>query len=94
MGRVVNLIGRGGQCFAEEVLGWNRVTVRKGQAELRNGTTFDDRFSARGRRRAEEHLPDLLNDIRSIMEPLGKLIQPSAAPVSIHHSAPMKCVFG
>ncbi|MCU7895681.1 MAG: hypothetical protein KZQ66_00715 [Candidatus Thiodiazotropha sp. (ex Lucinoma aequizonata)] len=25
MGNVVNLIGRGSQCFAEEVLGWNRA---------------------------------------------------------------------
>ncbi|MCU7880099.1 MAG: hypothetical protein KZQ66_20820 [Candidatus Thiodiazotropha sp. (ex Lucinoma aequizonata)] len=33
MGNVVNLIGRGGQCFAEEILGWNRVTIRKGQTD-------------------------------------------------------------
>ncbi|MCU7882346.1 MAG: hypothetical protein KZQ66_11340 [Candidatus Thiodiazotropha sp. (ex Lucinoma aequizonata)] len=34
MGNVVNLIGRGGQCFAEEVLGWNCVTIRKGSSRL------------------------------------------------------------
>ncbi|MCU7881779.1 MAG: hypothetical protein KZQ66_15285 [Candidatus Thiodiazotropha sp. (ex Lucinoma aequizonata)] len=51
MGNVVNLIGRGGQCFAEEVLGWNHVSIRKGQTELRSGTTFESCFSARGRRR-------------------------------------------
>ncbi|RLJ16852.1 hypothetical protein DJ031_15375 [bacterium endosymbiont of Escarpia laminata] len=72
MGSVVNLIGRGGQCFAEEILGWNRVTVRKGQTELRSGTTFENRFSARGRRRIEECLPHLLDDIRSIVEPSGQ----------------------
>ena len=37
MGRVVDLIGRGGQRFAEHMLGWNRGTIRKGQAECRNG---------------------------------------------------------
>ncbi|MBL3619679.1 MAG: ISAzo13 family transposase [gamma proteobacterium endosymbiont of Lamellibrachia anaximandri] len=72
MGSVVNLIGRGGQCFAEEILGWNRVTVRKGQTELLSGTTFENRFSARGRRRIEERLPHLLDDICSIVEPSGQ----------------------
>ncbi|MCU7911519.1 MAG: hypothetical protein KZQ63_05125 [Candidatus Thiodiazotropha sp. (ex Lucinoma aequizonata)] len=66
MGNVVNLIGRGGQCFAEEVLGWNRVTIRKGQTELRSGTTFENCFTARGRRGVEKYLPNLLDDIRSI----------------------------
>ncbi|MCU7879144.1 MAG: hypothetical protein KZQ60_00020 [Candidatus Thiodiazotropha sp. (ex Lucinoma aequizonata)] len=56
MGNLVNLIGRGGQCFAEEILGWNRVTIRKGQTELRSGTTFESYFSARGRRRVEQYL--------------------------------------
>jgi hypothetical protein len=30
MAKVVNIIGRGGQRFAESVLGWNRCTIRKG----------------------------------------------------------------
>ena len=34
MARVVHLLGRGGQSFAEQVLGWNRGTIRKGQREL------------------------------------------------------------
>ncbi|MCU7881624.1 MAG: hypothetical protein KZQ66_12050 [Candidatus Thiodiazotropha sp. (ex Lucinoma aequizonata)] len=61
MGNVVNLIDRGGQYFAEEVLGWNRVTIRKGQTELRSGTTFKSYFNARGRRRVEQYLPNLLD---------------------------------
>ncbi len=69
MGRVVALLGRGGQSFAERVLGWNRGTVRKGLAELRSGPALEDRFDQRGRRRAEELLPHLLEDIRSIVEP-------------------------
>ncbi|MCP4368939.1 MAG: ISAzo13 family transposase, partial [Deltaproteobacteria bacterium] len=69
MAQVVNMIGRGGQSFAERVLGWNRGTIRKGQLELRRGQDIEDRFDQRGRRRIEEHLPNLLEDICSIMEP-------------------------
>ncbi|MCU7889783.1 MAG: hypothetical protein KZQ59_17445 [Candidatus Thiodiazotropha sp. (ex Lucinoma aequizonata)] len=47
-------------------------SLRKGQTELRTGTTFESYFSARGRWRVEQYLPNLLNDIRSIMEPLGQ----------------------
>ena len=69
MGKVVHLLGRGGQSFAERVLEWNRGTIRKGLAELHNGQAIEDRFDQRGRRRAEERLPHLLDDIRSIVEP-------------------------
>ncbi|MBV1877469.1 MAG: hypothetical protein KUG79_07500 [Pseudomonadales bacterium] len=34
MSKVVNLMGRGGQCFSESVLGWNRGTIRKSQREV------------------------------------------------------------
>ncbi|MCU7889386.1 MAG: hypothetical protein KZQ59_15155 [Candidatus Thiodiazotropha sp. (ex Lucinoma aequizonata)] len=49
MGNVLNLIGRGGaNVLLKRFLGWNRVTIRKGQTELRSGTTFESYFSARG----------------------------------------------
>ncbi len=70
MGEVVNLLGRGGQSFAERTLGWNRGTIRKGLAEIQSGQAFEDRFDLRGRRRVEVLLPHLLEDIRSIVEPL------------------------
>ncbi len=69
MAQVVNMIGQGGQSFAERILGWNRGTIRKGQLELRRGQAIEDRFDQRGRRRIEEHLPNFLEDICSIMEP-------------------------
>ncbi len=72
MGKVVDLLGWGGQSFAERVLGWNRCTIRKGQAELQNGHAIEDRFEQRGRPRVEERLPNLLDDIRSIVEPSGQ----------------------
>ena len=72
MGKVVNLLGWGGQSFAEQVLGWNRCTIRKGQVEVQNGQAIEDRFEQRGRRRVEERLPNLLDNIRSIVEPSGQ----------------------
>jgi len=68
MAGVVQVIGKGGQRQAEAVLGWNRGTIRKGQHELASGLVCVDNFSARGRKRAEEHLPNLLEDIQAIAE--------------------------
>lgn len=72
MGRVVELLGRGGHSFAEQALGWNRNTIRKGQTEVRSGQPMEDRFRERGRRRSEQRLPNLLEDIRAIVEPSGQ----------------------
>jgi hypothetical protein len=68
MARVVQRLGPGGQRRAERELGWCRVTVRKGMRELESGFTCVDAFTARGRKRAEDHLPDLLTDIRAIVD--------------------------
>jgi hypothetical protein len=68
MARTVRLLGPGGQSLAERELGWNRVTVRKGVHEFDSGIRCADAFSSRGRRRAEEHLPGLLDDIRSLID--------------------------
>jgi hypothetical protein len=46
-------------------LGWNRGTIRKGQRELENGAQADN-FKARGRKKAEANLPNLLQDIVGI----------------------------
>jgi hypothetical protein len=68
MARTVRLLGRGGQSLAERAFGWSRVTVRKGMHELDSGIRCVDAFSSRGRKRAEEHLPGLLDDIRSLVD--------------------------
>lgn len=68
MAGIVKSLGRGGQRYVEEKLGWNRGTVRKGQKELATGIECVDNFAGRGRKRAEEHLPELLTDIRDIAE--------------------------
>ena len=72
MAEVVNLLGRGGQRFAERVFNWSRKTIRKGQRELQSGDLIEDRFKDRGRKRAEHHLPNLLQDIESIVEPVSQ----------------------
>lgn len=68
MARTVKALGRGGQSRAEQELGWDRTTIRKGTRELDSGITCLDNFSARGRKKAEHHLPTLLTDIKDIVD--------------------------
>ena len=68
MARVVKLLGEGGQSQAKRELGWDRDTIRKGLHELESGLRCIDNYGARGRKRAEEHLPNLLEDIRDIVD--------------------------
>jgi transposase len=69
MAQVVKLLGFGGQRFAENVLGWNRGTIRKGTIELESGIPIPDQYGNCGRKRTEYHLPNLSSDIKSIVEP-------------------------
>ena len=66
--RTVKQLGPGGQRRAERELGWNRVTIRKGTHELESGFICLDAFAARGRKRAEDHLPTLLDASREIVD--------------------------
>ena len=68
LARTVKELGSGGQRRAERDLGWSRVTIRKGTHELDSGVPIQDNFSARGRKRAEDHLPKLLTDIQAIVD--------------------------
>jgi hypothetical protein len=68
MARTVKTLGAGGASRAEEELGWNRKTIRKGMHELESGITCVDAVSSRGRKRAEDHLPNLLRDIKAIVD--------------------------
>ena len=68
MARTVQALGPGGQRLAERELGWNRGTMRKGMHELERGIMCVDAFSSRGRKRSEDHLPNLLNDITAIVD--------------------------
>ena len=68
MARITRSLGRGGQRIVEKELGWNRGLVRKGMHELETGIVCIDNFSGRGRKRAEEKLPNLLTDIKDIVD--------------------------
>jgi hypothetical protein len=68
LARTVQALGEGGQRLAERELGWNRGTIRKGMHELERGIVCIDAFSSRGRKRSEEHLPNLLSDITAIVD--------------------------
>ena len=68
MAKTVKAMGRGGQRWVLEHLGWCRDTIRKGMHELDSGMTCVDAFSARRRKPAEEHLPRLLDDIGTIVD--------------------------
>ena len=68
MARTVKALGPGGQQRAARELGWGRMTIRKGVRELDSGVACVDAFSLRGRKRAEDHLPNLLNDIGAIVD--------------------------
>ncbi len=68
MARTVKELGPGGQQRAARELGWGRMTIRKGMRELDSGITCIDAFGLRGRKRAEAHLPNLLTDIRAIVD--------------------------
>ena len=68
MARTVQQLGPGGQRRAEREWGWNRVTIRKGTRELESGFAIVDAFALRGRKHAEEHLPNLLADLTAIVD--------------------------
>lgn len=68
MAETVREFGPGGQSLAERELGWNRGTIRKGMHEINAGVECVDAFCLRGRKPSEKHLPNLLDDIRDIVE--------------------------
>ena len=68
MARTVQALEEGGQRLAERELGWNRGTMRKGMHEVESGMMCVDAYSSRGRKRAEEYLPNLLIDLKAIAD--------------------------
>ncbi len=68
MARSVKELGTGGQRLAARELDWGRMTIRKGLPELESGVICIDAYSSRGRKRAEQHLPNLLTDISALVD--------------------------
>jgi hypothetical protein len=72
MAEVVQNLGIGGQIWAEKELGWNRRTIRQGMRELKSGQVIVDGYERSGRKKVEVKLPSLLEDIKSIVDPLSQ----------------------
>lgn len=68
MAGIVKSLGYGGQSLVAKELGWCRDTIRKGMGELESGIAIAHNFAARGRKRSEERLPNLLQDIGAIAD--------------------------
>ena len=54
---------------AEAVFGWGRTTVKMGMNELRTGIACRNDLSKRRKPRTEEKYPQLLVELRNIMDP-------------------------
>jgi hypothetical protein len=65
---VAKLIGQGGQSTVAKEFNVSRDTIRKGLHELNSGIMIVDAFNARGRKRIEEKLPNLTQDIKNIVD--------------------------
>jgi phosphopantothenoylcysteine synthetase/decarboxylase len=57
-----------GQRQAQQLFGWGRDTIRKALRERQTGVTCLDAFGCHGRKPAEAHLPQLLQDIKDIVQ--------------------------
>lgn len=68
MAQTVIEMGYGGQSRSARELGWNRDIIRQGVRELETGITCVNNYQARGRKKTEIHLPNLLFDIKSIVD--------------------------
>ncbi len=68
MAKTVEELGTGGQRLAERELGWNRDLIRKGKREVESGIVCVDAFGLRGRMSIEKRLPNLLVDIKDIVD--------------------------
>lgn len=52
----------------ERALGWDRVMIQRGLESLKTGVPYVDNYSARGRKKTEELLPKLAQDIRDLVD--------------------------
>ena len=54
---------------AEREMGWGRESVEKGLKEAKTGIRCIDNYQGRGRKRTEDKIPDIIEDIKSLAEP-------------------------
>jgi len=68
MAGIVASMGYGGISYCARELGWDPKTMQKGRQELESGIDFPDATHNQGRKRVEESLPRLLEDMQSILD--------------------------
>ncbi|MDJ0719454.1 MAG: hypothetical protein QNJ54_35415 [Prochloraceae cyanobacterium] len=74
MALVVLELGDKGQRLAERELNWNRATIRKGMKELIDSDSSGDKHHEKGRTAIEKRLPNLLKDIKKIVDSEDKTV--------------------
>ena len=89
MAKIAEALGPGGQRELERELELNRKTIRKGQQELKNGGIQQDDFSGRGRKKTENHFPNLLEDMKEIVDPQSQ-IDPTFRSTNLYSKATAK----
>ena len=65
---IANEYGRGGKSFVAKDFSAGSDTIRLGDHELRTWIVCIDAFNMRGRKKAEEYLPNLMEDITDIID--------------------------
>jgi hypothetical protein len=68
LGQLALSIGYGGRSLVSKTLKINRQTLNKGIQEIETGQEIEDRFSERGRKPLEEKSPELLTQMRDILD--------------------------
>lgn len=68
LAQAANKVGKGGQSIVASQFKVSRDTIRKGRYELESGCDIVDEHHAKGRKKAEDKLPKLMDDIKDIID--------------------------
>jgi hypothetical protein len=68
LAEIAKRLGYGGMKLVNEHFAIDFKTLQKGMEELESGNYIIDAFDKRGRKSIEVHLPNILNDIKSIVD--------------------------
>jgi hypothetical protein len=68
LAQIAKEIGKGGQSIVASEFNVSRDTIRKGRYELESGFKIVDAHNAKGRKKIEERLPKLMDDIKDIVD--------------------------
>jgi len=71
--KITNEYLEGNQNRAESVFGWGRNTVKLGLKELETGYTCYVEVHERGKKKTEEKLPNIEQDIKAVVEPSSQV---------------------